>query len=105
MWFPENKEYYRANSNGSMTFSSFTFPNTKSNKNANSGILINDISRSSKSMSFKIASHYDISIINDKNKSILFQWDVDNDGDLDFVGEDDSLWWSDNLEDLSLIHI
>ena len=103
MWFPENKEYYRANSNGSMTFSSFTFPNTKSNKNANSGILINDISRSSKSMSFKIASHYDISIINDKNKSILFQWDVDNDGDLDFVGEDDSLWWSDNLEDFIFI--
>ena len=54
-------------------------------------------------MSFKIASHYDISIINDKNKSILFQWDVDNDGDLDFVGEDDSLWWSDNLEDFIFI--
>ena len=77
MWFSQNQEYFRANSDGSMSFSSSTFPNTKSNNNANSGIVINDISRSSRTMSFKVTSHYDISSISDNNKSILFQWDVD----------------------------
>ena len=104
MWFSENKEYFRANSDGSMIFSSFTFPNTKSNNGANSGIVINDISRSSRSMTFKVTSNYDISSINDKNKSILFQWDVDSDGDLDFIGEGDELWWSDNLDDFKSIN-
>ena len=70
MWFSQNQEYFRANSDGSMSFSSFTFPNTKSNNNANSGIVINDISRSSRTMSFKVTSHYDISSIRDNNKSI-----------------------------------
>ena len=103
MWFSQNQEYFRANSDGSMSFSSFTFPNTKSNNNANSGIVINDISRSSRTMSFKVTSHYDISSIRDNNKSILFQWDVDSDGDLDFVGEGDSLWWSDKLNSFKSI--
>ena len=28
MWFKENLEYFRANSNNSMDFTSFTYPNT-----------------------------------------------------------------------------
>jgi hypothetical protein len=55
-------------------------------------------------MTFKVTSNYDISTINDKNKSILFQWDVDSDGDLDFIGEGDELWWSDNLDDFKSIN-
>ena len=104
MWFSENKEYFRANTDGSMVFSSSTFPNTKSNNDANSGIVINDIPQSSRSMTFKVTSNYDISSINDKNKTILFQWDVDSDGDLDFIGEGDELWWSDSLDDFNLIN-
>ena len=32
------------------------------------------------------------------NKSILFQWDIDRDDNLDFIGSGDSLWWSKDLE-------
>ena len=52
-------------------------------------------------MSFEYSSSYNVSSINDINKSIIFQWDVDNDGDLDFLGEGDSLWWSDDLKNIN----
>jgi hypothetical protein len=42
--------------------------------------------------------------LKDENKSILFQWDVDGDGDLDFVGEGDSLWWGDDLNDVNVFY-
>ena len=104
MWFAENQEYYRANAEGNMNFSSFTYPNTKSNSGANTGININNISQSGKTMSFTLSSGYDITFFMDENKSILFQWDVDGDGDLDFVGEGDSLWWGDDLEKVTAFY-
>ena len=101
MWFTENKEYFRANAEGSMDFSSFTYPNTKSNSGANSGIHISNISKAGKIMTFNFSSSYDVAYLKDENKSILFQWDVDGDGDLDFVGEGDSLWWGDDLNEVN----
>jgi len=104
MWFAENQEYFRANAEGSMDFSSFTHPNTKSNSGANSGVNINNISKTGGTMSFTLSSSYDMAFLKDENKSILFQWDVDGDGDLDFVGEGDSLWWGDDLNDISTFY-
>jgi len=83
-----------------MDFSSFTHPNTKSNSGANSGVNISNISKTGGTMSFTLSSSYDMAFLKDENKSILFQWDVDGDGDLDFVGEGDSLWWGDDLNDI-----
>ena len=104
MWFAENQEYFRANAEGSMDFSSFTHPNTKSNSGANSGVNISNISKTGGTMSFTLSSSYDMAFLKDENKSILFQWDVDGDGDLDFVGEGDSLWWGDDLNDISTFY-
>ena len=104
MWFAENQEYFRANAEGSLDFSSFTYPNTKSNSGANSGINISNISKAGKTMSFILSSSYDMEFLKDENKSILFQWDVDGDGDLDFVGEGDSLWWGDDLNDVNAFY-
>ena len=101
MWFAENKEFFRANAEGSMDFSAYTYPNSKSNSGANSGVNIIDISHGGESMSFDLSSSYDAAYLTDENKSILFQWDVDGDGDLDFVGEGDSLWWGDDLNDIN----
>ena len=104
MWFRENLEYFRANSTTSMDFSSFTYPNTKSNSSANSGIYISNISGASRTMSFNLSSSYDIKVISDTSKSILLQWDIDNDGSLDFIGLGDSLWWSSSLNDFKTFH-
>ena len=104
MWFAENQEYFRANAEGSMDFSSFTHPNTKSNSGANSGVNISNITKAGGTMSFTLSSSYDMAFLKDENKSILFQWDVDGDGDLDFVGEGDSLWWGDDLNDISTFY-
>ena len=97
MWFKENLEYFRANSNNSMDFTSFTYPNTKSNSKANSGIYISDISNAAKTMSFNLTSSYSIKVIDDTSKSILLQWDINDDGNLDFIGFGDSLWWGSTL--------
>ena len=97
MWFKENLEYFRANSNNSMDFTSFTYPNTKSNSKANSGIYISDISNAGKTMSFNLTSSYSIKVIDDTSKSILLQWDINDDGNLDFIGFGDSLWWGSTL--------
>ncbi|MBC8344923.1 MAG: hypothetical protein ISR82_02335 [Candidatus Marinimicrobia bacterium] len=104
MWFADNPEYFRANAEGSMDFSSFTYPNTKSNSGANSGINISNISKAGENMSFTLSSSYDVAYLKDENKSILFQWDVDGDGDLDFIGAGDSLWWGDDLNDINAFY-
>ena len=103
MWFSENQEYFRANAKGSMVFSSHTFPNSKSKTGASSGIVISDISKANKSMTFNVLSNYEVITLGDVNKSIHFQWDIDKDGNLDFVGGGDILWWSNNASDFNKI--
>ena len=104
MWFAQNLEYYRANSTNSMNFSSFTYPNTKSNSGANSGIYISNISESGTKMSFNLSSSYDIKVIEDNSKSILLQYDINNDNNLEFIGFGDSLWWSVDLNNFTTFH-
>ncbi len=104
MWFAENKEYFRANAEGNMDFTGYTYPNTKSNSGANSGIEFLKISKAGEIMNINFISSYMATYLTDDNKSILFQWDVDGDGDLDFVGEGDSLWWGDDLNDINAFH-
>ena len=101
MWFRENNQYFRSNSSDQLEFSSYTFPNTHSNNNYVSGIHINNISETDTIMSFDLNSSYDVEFFDVKNKSILFQWDIDQDGRLEFIGSGDSLWWSDNLNQLN----
>ena len=55
-------------------------------------------------MSFNLSSSYDLKVISDTSKSILLQWDIDNDGSLDFIGLGDSLWWSSSLNDFKTFH-
>lgn len=104
MWFAENLEYFRANSTNSMDFSSFTYPNTKSNSGANSGIYLSNISNAGEEMSFNISSSYNVKVIEDSSKSILLQGDIDRDGSLDFIGFGDSLWWSSDLVAFKTFH-
>ena len=101
MWFRENNQYFRSNSSDQLEFSSYTFPNTHSNNNYVSGIHINNISETDTIMSFDLNSSYDVEFFDVKNKSILFQWDIDQDGRLEFIGSGDSLWWSDDLNQLN----
>ena len=101
MWFRENNQYFRSNSSDQLEFSSYTFPNTHSNNNYVSGIHINNISETDTIMSFDLNSSYDVEFFDVKNKSILFQWDIDKDGRLEFIGSGDSLWWSDDLNQLN----
>tara|TARA_B100000214_G_scaffold214438_1_gene155781 strand:+ start:4620 stop:7406 length:2787 start_codon:yes stop_codon:yes gene_type:complete len=101
MWFRENNQYFRSNTSDQLEFSSYTFPNTHSNNNYVSGIHINNISETDTIMSFDLNSSYDVDFFDVKNKSILFQWDIDQDGRLEFIGSGDSLWWSNNLNQLN----
>ena len=101
MWFRENNQYFRSNSSDQLEFSSYTFPNTHSNNNYVSGIHINNISETDTIMSFDLNSSYDVEFFDVKNKSLLFQWDIDQDGRLEFIGSGDSLWWSDDLNQLN----
>ena len=101
MWFRENNQYFRSNTSDQLEFSSYTFPNTHSNNNYVSGIHINNISETDTIMFFDLNSSYDVDFFDVKNKSILFQWDIDQDGRLEFIGSGDSLWWSNNLNQLN----
>ena len=101
MWFRENNQYFRSNTSDQLEFSSYTFPNTHSNNNYVSGIHINNISETDTIMSFDLNSSYDVEFFDVKNKSILFQWDIDQDGRLEFIGSGDSLWWSNDLNQLN----
>ncbi|MAV15999.1 MAG: hypothetical protein CMG08_04200 [Candidatus Marinimicrobia bacterium] len=97
MWFLGNQEYFRINSGKSMSFSSSTYPNTKSNSKASSFIELINISNSSDTMSLSVYHQFERISITKKNKIFSLQYDIDQDGDIDFIGNGDSLWWSDNL--------
>ena len=101
MWFLENEEYFRSNDINSMSFTAFTYPNSNSNSNSSSNIEVLDISSTNDTMRFSVNFLNDIYRLKDLNKNIVLQYDVDKDGNLDFIGNGDSLWWS---EDLKIYH-
>ena len=100
MWFRENSQFYRANTTNQLEFSPYTYPNTQTNNGYSSGVNINNISKTDTLMSFELSSSYNSKLFDIINKSILFQWDIDQDGKLEFFGTGDSLWWSNSLNEL-----
>ena len=98
MWFLENEEYFRSNNINSMSFTAFTYPNSNSNSNSSSNIEVLDISSTNDTMRFSVNFLNEIYRLKDLNKNIVLQYDVDKDGNLDFIGNGDSLWWSDDLK-------
>ena len=100
MWFRENNQFYRANTINQIEFSPYTYPNTQTNNGYSSGVNINNISKTDTLMSFDLSSSYSTKLFDITNKSILFQWDIDQDGKLEFLGTGDSLWWSNSLNEL-----
>ena len=101
MWFLENEEYFRSNNINSMSFTALTYPNSNSNSNSSSNIEVLDISNANDTMRFSVNFLNEIYRLKDLNKNIVLQYDVDKDGNLDFIGNGDSLWWS---EDLKIYH-
>ena len=101
MWFNSNNQYFRSNTINNLEFSNYTFPNTQTNDYYISSISLDNFSKPDTSSSFDLSYSSNRKFFTEKNKSILFQWDVDNDGILDFIGSGDSLWWSKDLEILN----
>ena len=101
MWFNSNNQYFRSNTINNLEFSNYTFPNTQTNDYYISSIRLDNFSKPDTSSSFDLSYSSNRKFFTEKNKSILFQWDVDNDGILDFIGSGDSLWWSKDLEILN----
>ena len=98
MWFKANNQFFRSNTINNLEFSSYTNPNTHTNNGYLSSILINNFSNTDTSMSFDFNYSRNRKFLITNNKSILFQWDIDRDDNLDFIGSGDSLWWSKDLE-------
>ena len=101
MWFNSNNQYFRSNTINNLEFSNYTFPNTQTNDYYISSIRLDNFSKPDTSSSFDLSYSSNRKFFTQKNKSILFQWDVDNDGILDFIGSGDSLWWSKDLKILN----
>ena len=98
MWFNSNDQYFRSNTINNLEFSNYTFPNSQTNDGYLSSIRFDSFSKPDTSSSFDLSYSGNRKFFNKKNKSILFQWDVDNDELLDFIGSGDSLWWSKDLD-------
>tara|TARA_B100002052_G_scaffold47823_1_gene40786 strand:+ start:3647 stop:6430 length:2784 start_codon:yes stop_codon:yes gene_type:complete len=104
MWFLENNQYFRSNTVSSLEFSNFTYPNSKTNSDHETGILLQNFSATDTVMSFDLNSTYDVKYLVNDNKYISLQWDVDADNILDFIGTGDSLWWSKDLKNTISFH-
>jgi len=98
MWFNSNNQFFRSNTINKLEFSSYTYPNTKTNDGYISSIRLDNFSNPDTISSFELSYLDNRKIFDNKNKSLLFQWDIDNDKILEFIGSGDSLWWSKDLE-------
>ena len=98
MWFNSNDQYFRSNTINNLEFSNYTYPNSQTNDGYLSSIRLDNFSKSDTTSSFDFSYSGNRKFFNKKNKSILFQWDVDNDKLLEFIGSGDSLWWSKDFD-------
>ena len=98
MWFNSNDQYFRSNNINSLEFSNYTYPNTQTNDGYLSSIRIDNFSKTDTTMFFDFSYEGNRLLFNQKNKSILFQWDVNKDDEIDFIGQGDSLWWSSHID-------
>lgn len=98
MWFNSNNQFFRSNNINNLEFSNYTYPNTQTNNDYLTSIRIDNFSNTDTIMSFDFNYTNNRLFFKQNNKSTLFQWDVDSDGTLDFIGIGDSLWWSNNIQ-------
>jgi hypothetical protein len=97
MWFQGNLWYYDLYPEKEglpLEFTPFTYPNTGSNNGALSFYSINDIGRSSDTMSFTVSNSRMPNMLPDTSLFIRFQSDLDGDGTQEFIGGRQDLWWS-----------
>ncbi len=109
MWFQGNPEYerlYPNNKDKTLEFTSLTWPNTNSNSGANSHLSIYGIGYASDTMRFSVDNSLKVPGLPTALLNILFQYDFDNDGNVETFGGRDSLWWAeDDLNDRNYFHI
>ena len=95
MWFKGNPEYERSNPNMkglSPEFSQYTYPSTSSNSGSSSFLSIDNIGNQSDTMSFNIYNSLLADGFPDSSLHIRLVFDLDNDGRMDVIGGNDSLW-------------
>ena len=94
MWFKGNNQYELANPNMiglKPEFGSSTFPNTNANDGSSSFISIENISIPKDTMTFSINNSYMVYGFPEESFQIINVFDIDNDGDNDFILIKDSL--------------
>lgn len=97
MWYMGNREYERANPGQKgkrPIFSTYTYPDTRANNGAESRITISNISEPAVDMTFNVDFDLPFFGVPGKTLEFLMQWDLNGDGELEFFGGGDSLWWS-----------
>ena len=95
MWFKGNNQYELANPNMvglKPEFGPSTFPNTNSNDGSSTFISIEDISIPKDTMKFSINNYHKVYGFPEKSFEIVNVFDIDNDGDNDFILIKDSLY-------------
>jgi len=99
MWFKGNNQYELANPHMmgmKPEFGPFTYPKTNANDGSSSFISIVDISIPKDTMTFAINNSYMVYGFPEKNFKLNNVFDIDNDGDNDFILVNDSLYISIN---------
>ncbi len=96
LWYSGNLEYEAANKNNNdaIEFSPFTFPNTNSNRGSNSNLSISNIGIASDTVLISISNNLTLDGFPDNALSIIYQVDLDADGESEIIGGKDTLWWS-----------
>ena len=95
MWFKGNPEYERSNPSMkglSPEFSQYTYPSTTSNSGSSSFLSIDNIGNQSDTMSFNIYNSVLADGFPDSSLHIRLVFDIDDDGIMDVIGGNDSLW-------------
>ena len=97
MWFKGNLEYERSNPDMKglyPEFSQYTYPSTNSNSGSSSFISIDNIGNQSDTMSFNIYNSILADGFPDSSLHIRMVFDLDDDGIMDIIGGEDSIWIS-----------
>ena len=95
VWFKGNSQYDLANPGMegiSPEFGPFTQPSTEANDGSSTFIRIGDISRASDTMSFTVSNSYVLGGYPDSSLHLVTVVDIDDDGDNDILGGNDSLF-------------
>ena len=109
MWFKGNSQYYLANPNmdgQSPEFGPNTFPSTTMHDGSSSNLRISDIGESGEEMSFSVSNSLVLPGFSDTTLNLRSIYDINGDGDNDFIGGVDSLFigFADSVLDKIYFH-